>query len=148
AWEVPSDFPRLYRPETGPQDRIFVRAGDSLECLRLSARRELIWKTYIGTDNMSIEDNSHVLAVQSGQKLLVIDRSTGQLLANITLPDVADKRRRKAKSGPFSELTMDEDRILACGGKTIFAWDARTGAEVWRHDLERFPRLLSLEARN
>ena len=146
AWQIASENPRIYRPEQGRQDRIIVRAGDSLECLRLSARRELIWKTYIGSEGMALEDNGHALAVQIGQRLLTIDRGTGQLLANIEMPATGEKRgNRRVKAGPLAQFTIDDERVLASNGSAIFAWDIRTGAEAWRHEL-RAQKSLELEA--
>ena len=144
AWQIPADDARIFRPRDGLQDRVFVRAGDTLSCLRLSADRDLIWKSYIGTDATAVEAGPAALAVLTGRAIVVLDRATGQTLSELTPPIAGAAAQKKAarvkrgagKAGPFTKFAIDDERVVALAGESLVAWDFRSGAELWRHHFD------------
>ncbi len=145
AWQISADDARILRPREGPQDRVFVRAGDVLSCLRLTADRDVIWKTYVGSEAVALEAGPTALAVMTGRSILALDRTTGQTLSELTPPVAgagaqkkAARGKRAGKTGIFSKFAIDDEHVFAVAGDWLVAWDFRTGAELWRHHFDGY----------
>ncbi|MCZ7648434.1 MAG: PQQ-binding-like beta-propeller repeat protein [Planctomycetota bacterium] len=131
AWDLPGNDPEVYFPKDGPQDRFYALANNVLYMLRISARKEVLWQTYVGPDTGGISVGPDTLVVRAPRQLKILDRVTGEPRGTIYLPMDKKRKRGRADADRFGRVALNDKTLAVVVGTSIFAYDLRTLEEKW-----------------
>jgi len=130
AWEVDADEPQMFYANDAA-DRFWVYAGKSLYMLRQAARQDVMWKNYVGLDDVGIVTGPTALAVMNRERVMVIDRGTGETMWTLSLQSLRDKGHKDTNLEYFSTIAMSADTIAIVARDGLICFDLRSGQELW-----------------
>jgi outer membrane protein assembly factor BamB/tetratricopeptide (TPR) repeat protein len=139
-------LPRADGPEgVGGGDAV-TWDGTWLSYYRLERRPELRWRRALQWTAPRLRANSFLLVVAAGPELLALERESGRELWRWSIPVRAGGYWPfDGDSRSFQELCASESLVVAGITRKVFAFEARTGKELWSFGLENDLRSLTLE---
>ena len=137
AWQLPGENPRIINPieGDGAPDRFFALIGNEIHCLRIGDGCETLWRSYVGPGLSQISVGDGALAALSDQRIIVLDRATGELLSDVKLPTRMPVRKKRFQADKFSQVATGGGEVIAAAGHELCAWDFRTGKDLWWRSL-------------
>lgn len=135
AWQLPGRDPKFVFPQDGPKDRFLVQTGNSLCMMRLSAKFETLWQNYVGPGMKIVGVLGNRILMMGTQKLVMLDRDSGEQIWQRFLPTEEPTRRKAAVRRNylrgFNQAAFGEESVAALAGDAMFVFSARTGEEIW-----------------
>ncbi|MCW8132191.1 MAG: PQQ-binding-like beta-propeller repeat protein [Planctomycetota bacterium] len=135
AWQLPGADPKIEFLQDGPKDRFLVQSGNTLSMMRVNARFDLMWQNYVGPGMRITGISGKRILMMGSQKLLMLDRDTGEQVWQRFLPTEEPRKRkaggRRSFLRGFNFSAFGEDCVAAIAGDVLFAFNPRTGDEIW-----------------
>lgn len=140
AWQLAGENCRLIEPPDGPPDRLFVCLDNELCCLRAGAQPEVLWRNYIGPGIQRIVVGPAHIAGVGEYKIVVLDRATGEAVAEALPPmSFQSRERRRTEAKKFEEAALGENVLAAATDAALYAWELPSGRALWTRKIRPFP---------
>jgi hypothetical protein len=132
-------------PRAGGED-VVTWDGTWLSYYRFGERPELRWRRALHWTFPRLRANSYLLVVAAGPELVALERESGRELWRWSIPVRAGGYWPfDGDSHSFQQVCVSEKLVVAAVTRTVFAFDAHSGAELWSFALENDLRTLTLE---
>ena len=129
AWHIEGEDARLVQEEGGAKG-LWVYADPYLYSLKSNVAQDILWQNYIGVESPMIVIGRTALVVYNAEKLVVVDRGTGEVRWSFNL-SAEYARHKDANIGHFTHVAMSEDTLAAVATDGLLVFDLITGKELW-----------------